>query len=194
MTNPYQPYGQQQPQQQYQQQYQQPQPGGTNIYMNAGYQPVYGNVKRINAIAYLLFAIFLGGIGVHRFYRGSIGMGILYIFTGGLFGIGWLVDIIYAIIWLTERDPNDEILFVDNQYVRYDGPRPGRDYSYSYNYGYNYSYGNGNQPYAQQGTQAQQPHNQPYTTSYDQPYQQPFAQPGQPFTPEQPQNYPPTEQ
>ena len=42
----------------------------------------------------LIFAIVLGGIGVHRFYLGHIGMGILYLLTGGLCGIGWLIDII----------------------------------------------------------------------------------------------------
>lgn len=42
----------------------------------------------------LLLCIFLGGIGIHRFYVGKIGTGILYIFTFGLFGIGSLVDLI----------------------------------------------------------------------------------------------------
>lgn len=42
----------------------------------------------------LLLCIFLGSIGVHRFYVGKIGTGILYIFTFGLFGIGALVDLI----------------------------------------------------------------------------------------------------
>jgi len=73
--------------------------------------------KTINAVAYLLLAIFLGGIGVHRFYRGSIGMGILYIFTAGLFGIGWLVDIILAIVYLTQAGPNQEIHFVNKKYA-----------------------------------------------------------------------------
>ncbi len=40
----------------------------------------------------LLLCIFTG-FG-HKFYEGKIGMGILYIFTVGLFGIGWIVDII----------------------------------------------------------------------------------------------------
>lgn len=42
----------------------------------------------------LLLCIFLGGLGIHLFYVGRIGKGILYLFTCGLFGIGWIVDII----------------------------------------------------------------------------------------------------
>lgn len=30
----------------------------------------------------------------HKFYEGKIGMGILYLCTMGLFGIGWIVDLI----------------------------------------------------------------------------------------------------
>ncbi len=41
---------------------------------------------------YLLW-FFLGGIGLHKFYLRKTGMGVLYIFTGGLFVIGWLIDI-----------------------------------------------------------------------------------------------------
>ena len=37
---------------------------------------------------------FLGFWGIHKFYEGKAGMGILYLFTMGLFGIGWLVDLI----------------------------------------------------------------------------------------------------
>ena len=40
----------------------------------------------------LLLCWFLGFFGAHKFYEGKTGMGILYLFTGGLFGIGWLID------------------------------------------------------------------------------------------------------
>lgn len=44
-------------------------------------------------IVALLLCIFLGLFGAHRFYVGKAGTGLLYLFTGGLLGIGWIVDI-----------------------------------------------------------------------------------------------------
>ncbi len=41
----------------------------------------------------LLLCIFLGFFGAHQFYVGKIGKGLLYLFTAGIFGIGWIVDI-----------------------------------------------------------------------------------------------------
>ena len=45
----------------------------------------------------LLLCIFLGGIGVHRFYAGKIGTGILQLVTAGGCGIWTLVDLIMII-------------------------------------------------------------------------------------------------
>ena len=45
----------------------------------------------------LLLCIFLGAIGVHRFYVGKIGTGILMILTFGGFGIWLVVDLILII-------------------------------------------------------------------------------------------------
>lgn len=54
-------------------------------------------VSSKNKMVALLLCIFLGGIGAHRFYVGKIGTGILYLLTGGLFGIGWVIDIILIV-------------------------------------------------------------------------------------------------
>lgn len=42
----------------------------------------------------VLLCLFLGVFGVHRFYEGKIGTGLLYLFTFGIGGIGACVDLI----------------------------------------------------------------------------------------------------
>lgn len=44
--------------------------------------------------AAIVLTIFLGELGIHRFLAGKIGTGILWLLTGGVFGIGWIVDIV----------------------------------------------------------------------------------------------------
>ncbi len=44
-------------------------------------------------VAFIL-AFFFGVLGFHRIYVGKIGSAILWLLTGGLFGLGWLYDII----------------------------------------------------------------------------------------------------
>ncbi len=73
-------------------------PNGSNSLFSEEKQPLPEKKKtsgsgRSQLIA-LFLAIFLGAFGVHRFYLGYTGMGLLYLFTAGLCGIGALVDII----------------------------------------------------------------------------------------------------
>jgi TM2 domain-containing membrane protein YozV len=68
-------------------------------------------------VTYLLW-FFLGFAGIHKFYLGKTGWGILYLLTGGLFMVGWLLDL-FLIPWQVRRT-NEEL----RQWVRV-APQPG---------------------------------------------------------------------
>ncbi len=48
-------------------------------------------------VAFIL-CLFFGVLGIHKFYEGRVGLGLLYLFTGGLCGIGVIVDLIMLIL------------------------------------------------------------------------------------------------
>ena len=53
----------------------------------------------------LVLCILLGYFGAHRFYVGRYGLGVLYLLTIGVFGVGWLVDIVLTALGkLRDRD------------------------------------------------------------------------------------------
>lgn len=79
------PYGQQP-------MYQQP-PIINNVQVqsNSGYTSLVSVKSKTIA---LVLAIFLGYLGIHRFYVGKPVSGVVYFFTAGVFGLGWIIDII----------------------------------------------------------------------------------------------------
>lgn len=56
-----------------------------------------------------ILCLFLGSFGIHRFYTGKIGSGVLYLFTMGLLGVGVLFDLI-MILTGKFRDGNNKAL------------------------------------------------------------------------------------
>ena len=62
-------------------------------------------VSKKGFVAAILLCFFLGALGVHRFYVGKIGTGLLMLITFGGFGIWVLIDLI-LIVTSSFRDGN----------------------------------------------------------------------------------------
>ena len=91
---------------------------GYNQNYNQGYNPVQNNnpignfinqftgnnfamdsnVSPKSKVLTLILAIILGYFGIHRLYAGRYITGLVYMFTYGLFGFGWILDIILILI------------------------------------------------------------------------------------------------
>lgn len=58
--------------------------------------------KQKSAVAYALLALFLGWLGIHKFYAGKVGMGLLmlFLFLGGL--VSAVVSVMFALAYEPE--------------------------------------------------------------------------------------------
>ena len=62
-------------------------------------QNVQSNPKSEKAyVPMILLCFFLGGLGVHRFYAGKVGTGILMLLTLGGLGIWTLIDFVIIVL------------------------------------------------------------------------------------------------
>ena len=81
---------------------------------------VYGMDRRsVGKVLYVLMAFFFGGIGVHRFLRGQVGLGILMILIGWLtLGIWPLVDFIISLAKLSSYPGDTYVFTADGRWAR----------------------------------------------------------------------------
>ena len=65
----------------------------TQVFVNTASSPAQAISPKSRWLA-LAICYFLGVFGGHYFYVGRAGKGLLYLCTGGLFCIGWVIDLI----------------------------------------------------------------------------------------------------
>ena len=73
--------------------------------------------KRVDKIVFTVVGAWLFGyLGVDRFMRGQVGLGILKLITGGGMGVWALIDLIIAITKFSSYDK--EFVFVDKKWQK----------------------------------------------------------------------------
>ena len=63
-----------------------------NTNTNTNNNSVAGPKPKNKWVAFFL-CLLIGYLGAHKFYEGKILLGVVYLFTFGILGIGWIIDI-----------------------------------------------------------------------------------------------------
>ena len=86
--------------------------------------------EEYDPILMFFITFFFGGFGVHHFIRRHYGLGVLYFFTFGVMGIGWLIDTIRAFVAMFKTSSEPQ---TGGHRCRQCGRRiePNRDSSYA---------------------------------------------------------------
>ena len=76
--------------------------------------------RRINKVAYVLITLFFAPLGVHRFMRGQVGLGILMLLFGWWITMGiWpLIDFIISLVKLSAYTGDDYIFTRDGRFTK----------------------------------------------------------------------------
>ena len=58
-------------------------------------------IDKLGWLVVLILTIFFDPLvqGINRILRGRIIIGLIWIFTGGIFGIGWVIDVITMLLY-----------------------------------------------------------------------------------------------
>ena len=58
------------------------------------------STEDVHLLRDFLIVLFFGSMGLHKFLKGRILTGLLYLFTHGLFGIGYIIDVVKSLMRL----------------------------------------------------------------------------------------------
>lgn len=71
---------------------------------------IANNIKAVNKVVYCLLTFFLGGIGIHKFYAGKTGTGILFMLFCWTFIPSFIAFIDFIVGLCKKADNNGNIL------------------------------------------------------------------------------------
>ena len=83
----------------------------------AAYDP---NLRSVNKVVYIVLTFFFAGLGVQRFMRGQVGLGILMLLIGwwATLGIWPLIDFIISLTKLSSYPGDDYVFTADGRFTK----------------------------------------------------------------------------